>query len=521
MTPAPSLLPFAVLTGLVDRVRATSRKTEKVALIAEVLAQARGRDAELLAMYLTGSLPQGRIGVGWSAIQAVLAGPPAAGGEPLSLADLDRAFDALAAERGAGSGERRARALRALFERAREPERRFLAGLLMGEIRQGALDGLVQEGIARAARLPAAEVRQAAMFAPSLGDVARAALEEGAAGLARFSLRLLAPVAPMLASPAGDVEEALERLGEAAFEYKLDGARIQLHKAGDEVRVFTRELQDVTARVPEVVEWARALEPRELLLEGEAIGLRPDGRPQPFQVTMRRFGRSKDVEAARRELPLSSFFFDCLYREGEGALIALPYSERAARLAEILPERDLLPRLVTGDAEEADRFLRQALSEGHEGLMAKSLQAPYAAGQRGFHWLKLKVAHTLDLVILAVEWGSGRRQGWLSNLHLGARDVESGQLVMLGKTFKGLTDEMLRWQTETLLALETARDGHVVHVRPELVVEIAFSDVQESPRYPAGLALRFARVKRHRPDKPTAEADTLATVREIFRRQRE
>jgi DNA ligase 1 len=511
---------LAALTSLVDRVRATSKKGEKVALIAAVVAQSRGRDSELLAMYLTGALPQGRIGVGWSAIQTVMAAAPGAGGDPLALADLDRAFEALAAERGAGSAERRGRVLASLFSRAGESERRFLAGLLLGEVRQGALDGLVQEAIARAAHLPPAAVRQAAMFAPSLGEVARAALEEGAAGLSRFSLRLLAPVAPMLASPAEDVEEALERLGEAAFEYKLDGARIQLHKQGDEVRVFTRELQDVTARVPELVEWARALAPRELLLEGETIGLRPDGRPHPFQITMRRFGRSKDVEAARRELPLSSFFFDCLYREGDGSLIALPYAERVARLAGVVPEGNLLPRLVTGEAAEADRFLQRALTEGHEGLMAKSLVAPYAAGQRGFHWLKLKSAHTLDLVVLAVEWGSGRRQGWLSNLHLGARDAASGQFVMLGKTFKGLTDAMLRWQTDKLLALETARDGHVVHVRPELVVEIAFSDVQESPRYPAGLALRFARVKHHRPEKPAAEADTLATVREIFDRQR-
>jgi DNA ligase-1 len=351
--------------------------------------------------------------------------------------------------------------------------------------------------------------------------VARSALEEGASGLSRFSLRLLSPIAPMLASTAEDTAEALERLGEAAFEYKLDGARIQLHKAGDEVRVFTRELRDVTARVPELAEWARGLEPRELLLEGETIALRASGRPHPFQVTMRRFGRSKDVAAARAEMPLSSFFFDCLYREGEGSLLALPYAQRAERLAAIVSEEQRLPRLVTGDAEDADRFLRQALAAGHEGLMAKSLEAPYAAGHRGFHWLKLKAAETLDLVILAVEWGSGRRQGWLSNLHLGARDAESGSFVMLGKTFKGLTDEMLRWQTERLLGLETGRDGHVVHVRPELVAEIAFSDVQESPRYPAGLALRFARVKRHRPDKAAAEADTLAAVMEIFRRQRE
>jgi DNA ligase-1 len=323
----------------------------------------------------------------------------------------------------------------------------------------------------------------------------------------------------MLASTAEDTSEALERLGEAAFEYKLDGARIQLHKAGDEVRVFTRELRDATARLPELVEWARALEPRELLLEGETIALRPDGRPHPFQVTMRRFGRSKDVAAARRELPLSSFFFDCLYREGEGALIGLPYAQRAERLAGIVPERQRLPRLITRDPEDADRFLRQALAAGHEGLMAKSLEAPYMAGHRGFHWLKLKAAETLDLVILAVEWGSGRRQGWLSNLHLGARDPDNGGFVMLGKTFKGMTDEMLAWQTARLQELEQSRDGHTVYVRPELVVEVAFNDLQASPQYPGGLALRFARVKGYRQDKTADEADTLAALQEIWRRQ--
>jgi DNA ligase-1 len=358
------------------------------------------------------------------------------------------------------------------------------------------------------------------MYSGNVGLVARAALEEGAAGLARFSLQLLSPVAPMLASPADDVEAALERLGPAAFEYKVDGARIQVHKSGDEVRVFTRHLQDATARVPEVVEWARGLPARELVVEGEAIALRADGRPYPFQVTGSRFGRSKDVEAARRQVPLSFFLFDCLYLESEGPLVSLPYAERFQRLGRIVPAASVLPRIVTGDQDEADRFLQQALAAGHEGLMAKSLAAPYAAGQRGFNWLKLKSAHTLDLVVLAVEWGSGRRRGWLSNLHLGARDPESGSFVMLGKTFKGLTDEMLRWQTETLQALEVRRDDHTVYVRPELVVEIAFSDVQESSRYPAGMALRFARVKRYRPDKPASEADTVQTVRAIFERQR-
>jgi DNA ligase 1 len=510
------------LSSLVDsvaRVRGTSRKTEKVALLAELLAQTRERETELAALYLTGSLPQGRIGLGWRTLQSAAAEAPPEG-EPLTLLDVDGTCEAIAGQSGAGSADRKMRALRALLVRAREDERRFLVELFRGELRQGALEGILYDAIARAAGLPLSEVRQAAMYSGNIGEVARAALSLGAAGLARFSLRLLSPVAPMLASPADDVEAALERLGTAAFEYKVDGARIQLHKAGDDVRVFTRHLQDVTVRVPEVVEWARGLPARELVIEGETIALRADGRPQPFQVTGSRIGRSKDVAAARAAMPLSSFFFDCLYLEGEGALVSLPYAERAARLARTVPEGSLLPRIVTSQEDEAERFLRQALDAGHEGLMAKSLEAPYAAGHRGFHWLKLKSAHTLDLVVIGVEWGSGRRKGWLSNLHLGARDPESGQFVMLGKTFKGLTDQVLQWQTEKLLSLEEKRDDWVVYVRPELVVEIAFSDVQESPRYPAGLALRFARVKGYRPDKPAREADTLRTVQEIFRKAR-
>jgi len=515
---------LADLVAQVARVRATSKKTEKAALLAELLKQTSGPDTELAALFLTGTLRQGRIGLGWRGITGALEGMQASeskpAGEPLTLAELDSAFETLAAISGAGSNEKRRAILGGLLARASATERHLLAQLLLGEVRQGALEGILLDAIALAAGLPAAKVREAAMFAPHVGLVARAALEEGQAGLERFSMQLLKPVAPMLASPAADVEEALERLGEAAFEYKVDGARVQLHKAGGEIKVFTRQLQDVTERVPELVEWARALPARELVLEGETIALRRDGRPHPFQVTMRRLGRSKGIEDARRELPLTSFFFDCLYLEGEGALLALSYAERMERLRRIVPKEALLPRIVTKSADEAKAFLKQALDEGHEGLMAKSPTAPYAAGQRGFHWLKLKSAHTLDLVILAVEQGSGRRHAWLSNLHLGARDAESGGFVMLGKTFKGLTDAMLRWQTEKLQSLAVRREGHVVHVRPELVAEIAFGDVQQSPRYPAGLALRFARVKRYREDKSAAEADTIETVRAIFDRQR-
>jgi DNA ligase-1 len=508
------------LVEVVSQVRATRKKTEKTALLAALLGQARGREIELAAMYLAGSLPQGRIGVGWRMIEKAMA-DAAPFGAPLTLADLDQAFTSIAADQGAGSSERKTSALRRLFQQARPAEREFLVQLLIGELRQGAVEGLLLDAIAKAAQLPAADVRRAMMFSGNLGEVARAALEQGAAGLSRFTLKLLTPVAPMLAGTAEDVEDALARLEEAAFEYKMDGARIQLHKAGDEVRIFTRQLQDVTERLPEIVEWARALPPRELVLEGEAIALRPDRRPHPFQTTMRRFGRIKDVDRLRGELPLSSFFFDVLYREGEGSLIAAPHRERFEVLSRTIPADSLIPNLTTASQDEAARFLEQALAVGHEGVMAKSLAAPYIAGQRGSQWLKLKPAPTLDLVVLAAEWGHGRRSGWLSNLHLGARDTGSGQFVMLGKTFKGLTDELLAWQTERLLSLESHRDSYTVYVRPELVVEIAFGGIQESPRYPAGLALRFARVKRYRPEKPAAEADTIQTLAERFRKERE
>ena len=439
-------------------------------------------------------------------------------GDHLKLSDVDETVELLAAEEGAGSTERKVGVLSRLFERATADERRFLSQLLVGEIRQGALEGLLLDAVAKAAGLSLSDIREASMFAGNLGEVARLALTEGKAGLGRFSLRLFNPVAPMLANSVEDVSEAMQRLEQPGFEYKLDGARMQVHKGGSEVRIFTRQLQDVTERLPEIVEWARSLPVREAVLDGEAIALRPDGRPQPFQTTMRRFGRTKDVEALRQQLPVSPMMFDVLFVDGL-SIIARPYQERMTALADMAASAGV-PRLVTAEVEEARRFFNRALAEGHEGIMAKSLSAPYSAGQRGSHWLKLKAAITLDLVVLAAEWGNGRREGWLSNLHLGAREPSSGKFVMLGKTFKGLTDELLRWQTERILSLETHRDSTVVYVRPELVVEIAFNDVQESPRYPAGLALRFARVKRYRPDKRADEADTIQRVMELFRRQR-
>jgi DNA ligase-1 len=374
------------------------------------------------------------------------------------------------------------------------------------------LEGVMLEAVAAASGFAAAEVRRAATFAGGIAQVARAALH--GPGLGEFSIRLMQPVLPMLAQPAEDVAGALEQLGSALFEWKLDGARIQVHKQGAEVRVFTRNLNDVTSRVPEVVSAVQQI-PSSLILDGEAIALRPDGRPHPFQVTMRRFGRKTGDEAQRRALPLSVFFFDCLLRDGE------PIVDRGARerhdiLRSVLPATLVTPSLVTNELEKAEAFFADALARGHEGLMAKALGAPYESGRRGAGWLKLKRAKTLDLVVIGVEWGSGRRKGWLSNLHLGARDPASGEFVMLGKTFKGLTDETLEWQTRELLAREVRRDEWTVYVRPELVVEIAFNDVQESSQYPGGMALRFARVKGYRPDKRAEEADTIDTVRRLY-----
>ncbi|HEX5064572.1 MAG TPA: ATP-dependent DNA ligase [Myxococcota bacterium] len=500
-------------------VAATRARSAKQASLAELLARLAPDEVEIAIGFLEGAPRQGRIGVGWAALEAARE-TPAAAKASLSLKDVDLALDAFAALRGPGSAARRQQALEILFSQATREEQDFLTRLLLGELRQGALEGVLLEAVAKAASLPAADLRRAAMLAGSLRAVAGAALTQGADALAAYRLRPMTPLQPMLAQSAEDVRDALARLGRAALEWKLDGARVQLHREGDRVRVFTRRGNDVTEAVPELVERARALPVRTAVLDGEAIALRPDGKPHPFQVTMRRFGRRLDVEALRQELPLSMQLFDCLHLDGEDWL-ARPAAERFQALAAHVPETLRVARLVTDDAGEADAFFEQALAAGHEGLMAKSLDSPYEAGRRGAGWLKVKRAATLDLVVLAAEWGSGRRRGWLSNLHLGARDPASGGFVMLGKTFKGLTDAMLAWQTEQLQRLATSSEAHVVHVRPELVVEIAFDGVQASPHYPGGMALRFARVKAHRPDKLAAEADTIETVRAIFARSHE
>jgi DNA ligase-1 len=432
----------------------------------------------------------------------------------LELREVHAAMDRIAAATGKGSQAARRRELAELFSRTTEQERRFLLGLLSGELRQGALEGIMVEAVAKAAGVTASEVRRASMVAGDLGLVAAEAVAGGSDGLAGFRLTILQPIQPMLAQNATDLTDALGRIHPAAVEWKLDGARIQVHRLDQEVRAFTRNLADITDRVPEVVEAVRALPVEAVILDGEAIALRPDGRPHPFQVTMSRFGSRLDVPGLRRTVPLSPFFFDVLHLNGED-LIDRPARERFAVLTARTPEALRVPRIETADPDEAERFLDDALERGHEGVMVKALDAPYEAGRRGASWLKVKRAHTLDLVVLAVEWGHGRRQGWLSNLHLGARDPATGGFVMLGKTFKGMTDEMLAWQTERFLELETHRDAYIVYVRPELVVEVAFDGVQGSPRYPGGLTLRFARVKGYRPDKRPEDADTIETVRAI------
>lgn len=508
------------LSRLVDvsnDVAGTRSRLKKRAILADCLRAADPDEIELVVDYLSGQLPQGRIGLG-PAIVYELRGETAAATPALTIRDVDRTFTEIAATTGKGSARARRERLGNLYARATDEEQQFLAHLILGELRQGALEGVLVEAIADTCELPAADIRRAVMIAGGAAAVAGAALREGSAGLSRFRLEPMSPVKPMLAQPAEDTAEALASLGEAALEYKLDGARVQIHRVESDVRIFSRRLKDVTDSLPDVVEAALALPVRSVILDGEVIARRENGRPYPFQVTMRRFGRKSDVDTMRRELPLDVFLFDCLHRDGAD-LIDAPGAERHRALADDVDPTLLVPRVVTGDPELAGDFLAQALTDGHEGIMAKSLDSPYAAGSRGADWLKVKQAHTLDLVVLAVEWGSGRRKGWLSNLHLGARNPQDGTFVMLGKTFKGLTDRMLEWQTGRLLELELGRENHVVHVRPELVAEIAVNEIQASPQYPAGLALRFARVKRYRDDKTAAEADTIDTVRELYTRQ--
>ena len=507
-----SLVKFEDVVRVSASVAATSGRLDKIAQLAALLGRASLEEIPIVIGFLTGWPRQGKLGVGWATVAAAREREGAAASS-LELRDVDALFDQLSSVGGKNSGKERARIMGELFARATAEEQAFLGALMIGEVRQGALEGVLLEAVARASGMPADRVRRAAMMAGDLGVVAAAALgDDAVTALARYQLEPFRPVQPMLADSAPTVRDAMGEGVPVLVEWKLDGARIQVHRRDDRVAVYTRNLNDVTDAVPEVVEAVKALPARELILDGEVIALTPDGRPHSFQMTMRRFGRRLDVATLRAEMPLMAFFFDVLLHDG-ASVIDDALSERLARLDGIASATLQMPRIITADPAEASRFQADALARGHEGVVVKSLAAPYAAGRRGAAWIKVKEARTLDLVVLAVEWGSGRRKGWLSNIHLGARDPATGDFVMLGKTFKGLTDEMLEWQTKELLAREVHRDGHIVYVRPELVVEVAFNEVQRSPHYPGGVALRFARVKGYRPDKTATEADTIDAVR--------
>ena len=488
-----------------EAVAGTSSRLAKIEVLAKALHDAGPAEVTIAVAYLSGELPQRQIGVGWATLRE--AAPPV-DIPTLTLTDVHAAFTAIGTVSGKGSVAARKQLVDALFGRATAHEQSFLLRLLSGELHQGAQQGVMADAIARAAQVPGPAVRRALMLSGSMGAVAETALAEGSAGLGKFGLQVGRPIGPMLASSAATIEDALARISPAAVEWKMDGIRVQAHIRDGTVRLFTRTLDEITDRLPEVTGALAGLPVRDAVLDGEVIALREDGRPHPFQVTASRTAR----RTGEADAGLAAFMFDIVHLDGED-LIDRPGEERFAALARVVPERLRMPRIVTSSAEEATAFFRDSLAHGHEGVVVKSLDTPYTAGRRGAGWIKVKPRHTLDLVILAAEWGHGRRRGKLSNLHLGARDPETGGFVMLGKTFKGLTDQMLAWQTERLLALEDTRDDYTVYVRPELVAEIAFDGVQRSPRYPGGLALRFARVLRYREDKSAAEADTIATVR--------
>jgi ATP-dependent DNA ligase I len=490
-------------------VAGTSSRLAKIEVLAKALHDAGPAEVTIAVAYLSGELPQRQIGVGWATLRE--AAPPA-DHPSLTLTDVDAAFTAIRSVSGKGSVASRKQLVDALLGRATALEQAFLFRLLSGELRQGALEGAMVEAIAHAAQIPGAEVRRALMLSGSMATVAQAALAEGSAGLAGFGLQIGRPIGPMLASSAPNIEDSLARISpapmECAVEWKMDGIRIQAHIRDGSARLFTRTLDDITERLPEVASALAGLPVRDAVLDGEVIALREDGRPHPFQITASRTAR----RTGEADAGLAPFMFDIVHLDGED-LIDLPGAERFDALARVVPERLRMPRLVTSSVAAATEFFNDSIAHGHEGVVVKSLDTPYTAGRRGAGWIKVKPRHTLDLVILAAEWGHGRRRGKLSNLHLGARDPGTGGFIMLGKTFKGLTDEMLAWQTERLLALEDRRDNYTVYVRPELVAEIAFDGVQRSSRYPGGLALRFARVLRYRLDKAAAEADTIENVR--------
>lgn len=493
-----------------EQVAGTRKRLSKISLLADLLRDGAENDAVIVTNFLIGTLRQGKIGVGFRQLSNLDVDP--AQTASLTVLEVDAAWSELAGCSGKGSVAKRQALLEVLYARATALEQDFLHRLLVGELRQGALEGLMVDAIASAFDCDRALVQRAAMLSGDLPLVAGTAMTGGEAALAEFRLELMTPVQSMLASPTDSAESALDLLGVAQLEYKLDGARVQIHRDDSRVAIYSRRLNDVTGSLPEIVDEALSFGASRFIVDGEVIGLR-DGKPLPFQKTMARFAKKNPDHS----VPLSLFLFDCLYVNGED-LIDRPLESRRRALEQLAPSA-VMPMLRTDSATKASSFVRGALTAGHEGAMAKAPGSLYVAGSRGKDWLKIKPSHSLDLIVLGAEWGSGRRKGFLSNLHLGARDEATGEFVMLGKTFKGLTDKTLAWQTEALLARETTREGHVVMVRPELVVEIAFNNVQASSRYPAGMALRFARVKGYRPDKRVEDADTLATVRRIFEQE--
>lgn len=491
-------------------VAATSARSRKIALLAELFRDAAPDDVPIVIPYLAGRLPQGRLGIGWKVLDQQV---PAAAEPSLTVLDVDARLTAIGAVTGPGSQAERRRLVGELLAAATPGEQRFLFALITGEVRQGALDAVAVEGLAAATGAPPADVRRAVMLAGTIQPVAQALLTDGPGALARFRLTVGRPVLPMLAHSASSVAEAVGKLGACAVEEKLDGIRVQVHRDGDDVRLYTRTLDDITDRLPELTTAARRLRGERFILDGEVIALDETGRPRSFQETASRVGSRVDVGTAARGTPVSPVFFDALSVDGHD-LLDLPFAERHTALARLVPEPMRVRRLLAGGPAElpaAEKFLADTLARGHEGVVVKALDAPYSAGRRGAAWLKVKPVHTLDLVVLAAEWGHGRRTGKLSNLHLAARNPD-GSFAMLGKTFKGMTDAMLTWQTERLQALAVSDDGWVVTVRPELVVEIAYDGLQRSTRYPAGVTLRFARVVRYREDKTPEEADTVETL---------
>ena len=507
------------LAKISKQVSSTRSRKAKIVLVGELLRRVSDEELPIATNFLAGRMRQGKIGLGPAMVRRTLEKlPPILAAKPTGLLEVDQLFSEIAATRGRGSNQRRQELLATLLHSTNTTSQNFLAGLILGEVRQGALEGILIESMAFADGTDSDVVRRAVMLTGDIAEVASVSRSEGEAGLRQFEIELFRPVQPMLAETSEDVTQAIHQIGSAVFEYKLDGVRIQVHKSGEEVRVFTRHLNDVTACVPEIASQVRGLPIQQAILDGEVLAIRSDGWPHPFQTTMKRFGRSQAIHEIESSLPLSSYFFDCLMLEGQ-SMLDESTRRRHEALADCVPNNLIIPRIITGSSKEASDFLAAATNAGHEGVMAKELDANYAAGGRGQNWLKIKPSHTLDLVVLAAEWGSGRRRGYLSNLHLGARDANSNEFIMIGKTFKGLTDQTLTWQTEQLLSREIQRDKSTVHVRPELVVEIAFNEVQTSPHYASGYALRFARVKSYRKDKGPEQADTIATIAELHQKR--